>query len=102
MSEHCGTCRHYEAADRDWDWEGPFGSCSRIMDSGSLADAGRAWERQHGDTDDFGANLYLRAQPDLIAFTSDASGYSSTLHVLPDFGCVLHEPVDPTKHNGAA
>jgi len=88
----CRSCVHF-APDSSLGYSAPFGSCelapatadkSNDASAAAYADPNAAWP----DWTD--GEWMLTAHPGVLAYTSDASSYSSVLHVHPDFGCVAH------------
>lgn len=93
----CGSCRRFTPDDSGYDV--PFGSCSGLPSTADRSGDTSAWMEAQGldsydlwpdwtDGDWMGA-----CHPAAPAFTSDASGYASKLHVHPDrFVCPAWEP----------
>ena len=94
----CGSCSHFQPDTPDG-YDLPFGSCSGLPSTAGRSDDTSAWMEAQGldpydlwpdwtDGDWMGA-----CHPAAPAFTSDASGYASRLHVHPDrFVCPAWEP----------
>lgn len=82
MDGRCGTCSHW-AETNTWMRAGDFRACTLLPGSEQLS-----WEKGSD------ADVMAGAFPGIHAYTSDASGYASSLMCSPEFGCVHWEASD--------
>jgi hypothetical protein len=69
----CATCKHWEG-----DAEDGSGCCARISLEGKTDDPGHAY---------------------MVAIGDDETHAYADMYTGPDFGCVLHEPKEPTPES---
>jgi hypothetical protein len=92
---NCSSCVHFRSPALD-DWNGEFGRCGRFPNTGSKSSETYDWEEYNGQLpNELGywndGDWMKLCHPDSLAFTADASQYSSAFYVRPEFGCVQHE-----------
>ncbi len=94
MTGTCGTCKHWDLIDPDWELEAlGYGVCRRILLREEVIDAAREpYDDRWGDQADEAADRAVRSS---MAILSDGSGYRASIHCSPDFGCTLHSPRTP-------
>lgn len=88
---NCKTCKHWAGfEDHLFGQVRGAGICKAIPQVWDIS----AWDAE-GDLREI-----LPQYKDTKAFVRDGSDYRAELQTLPDFGCVMHEPLEIKEDNG--